>query len=234
MLATATTITTPPYAGRPLATPFPLAPPPPASPPHPSFLCLSSILGCDGARRRDSPLPRHPRRGRPPSPHGCTDQSLAKRPRPQFAAALRPSAGACESCRATRPVAPATPHTAAMLAPPQGGQQAVDHDHRRTATSGERGLSFDRSVSFSCSPPLPLRPAHTLVHTTHPEIPHTIHIYLHTSFTHLQIFTHIYIFHLPTPRASEPGRAARTSPSLPPFLPPPSPSACIQDTCEAT
>eukprot|EP00967_Tisochrysis_lutea_P057231 scaffold72528_cov31-Tisochrysis_lutea.AAC.1 len=39
----------------------------------PAFLLpvqTNFVVGCDGARRRDSPLYRAPRRGRPPSLHG--------------------------------------------------------------------------------------------------------------------------------------------------------------------
>ena len=77
------------------------------------------IVSCHGgARRRSPPLLRVPRRGRPPSPHGAVAVEAA-------APAIRGRAGARDPRRATRPVAPATPSTAAML-PPPGGELSAD------------------------------------------------------------------------------------------------------------
>ena len=58
------------------------------------------------------PLRRPPRRGRHPSAHGAAAVEAT-------ASAVRGRTGACDSGRATRPVAPATPHKTAMLAPPR-------------------------------------------------------------------------------------------------------------------
>eukprot|EP00967_Tisochrysis_lutea_P137164 scaffold245704_cov40-Tisochrysis_lutea.AAC.1 len=60
------------------------------------------------------------------------EQSLVKRLRPPSEAEQR--AGACDSRRATWPVAPATPCTTDMLAPPHGEQQSANSSRTRTRT----------------------------------------------------------------------------------------------------
>ena len=59
---------------------------------------------------------RAPRRGRPSCPHGPVAGKAA-------ASALGGRAGARDPGRVTRPVATATAHTAATLAPPMGGSR---------------------------------------------------------------------------------------------------------------
>ena len=98
----------------------PLLPPPTPRPTigpwptHSVSIVQLTLVSCHGARRRSPPLLRAPRRGRPPSPHGAVAVEAT-------APAIRGRAGERDPRRATRPVAPATPHTVAMLPPPPWG-----------------------------------------------------------------------------------------------------------------
>ena len=82
-------------------------------------------VSCHGARRRAAPLLRAPPPGRPPPPPVPTEQSLVAGE--ATASTSRDRRGVRDPGRATRPVAPATARTAAMLPPSRGGgEQAAD------------------------------------------------------------------------------------------------------------
>ena len=114
------------------------------------------ILGCDGARRRDSPLHRPPRRGRPPSFHGPAAGKAS-------ASARGGRAGACNSGRATRPVALAlvTPRTTAMPALYPWG--AADCRTQQRPVAGRQGQSSIGHALCMAEAPLALARAALLL-----------------------------------------------------------------------